>query len=302
MKKKLFIFLIFIIILSFYNTVNAYSTNEFSIDIANTYSEISEGVFLKENGDNINIVTSTFSGKSDNPYTEENLNDLVNELKKQINSNNENLIREEVKKQNSEYGLGIAEDDIDNYAKSIKIDSINTKEITTVTPNNYKCFHIIANFSVANTSRYIEQYYIISGNNIFTISIATNDKNNLESNETKTMIDSFKIYNYKEPSKKGSFFSDELLTKMIASAILVVISSLIGVKKQKDKKSDIKLENEEDKQLEKLIDNIERNNKVDSKESKKEKNIEDKQKYCTKCGKEIENEWTFCNYCGNKLK
>ena len=317
MKKKIFSFLIFIFIFSLVGSVNAYSTNKYSIDIPSTYREATEGSFTKENGDNVNVQVVPFSGSSVNAFTEEGLNSLT----KNINSEMDNY-RTEMKEIIKEmYGEYLSDSEINEYVKSFKCDSIDMKEITTATKNNYKCYHIIASYSVGDYKFYVEQYSFISNKNIYTLTASVGEKSDLQSLETKNIINSFTIANYKDP-EKSSFFSSDVWSKIIVTTIVAIIGVAIkhfadkGKEDIDDKDTKNNEKYEEDKDLEKIIDKIEEDNVNESDIEKNEMDINNQneetvenkedlkqaKRFCTKCGEEIEQDWNFCNNCGKKLK
>ena len=298
MKKIICSFLLFIFIFNIVGSVNAYSTSQYSIDIPYTYRKATEGSFTKENGNNVNVQVVPFSGSSSNAFTEEGLNRLT----KNINSEIDN-VRTEMKKTIKErYGEYLSDNEIDEYVKSFKCDSIDKKEITTATKNNYKCYHIIASYSAGDYKYYAEQYSFISNNNVYTLTASVGEKSDLQSLEVRNIINSFTISNYKDP-EKSSFFSDKLLSKMIAAGIVALICG--GIKAISDKNK----RNKEEQEINKIVESIEndkkentQNNNEDIITGKDSADKEGNKKYCTKCGAEINEDWDFCNNCGNKLK
>lgn len=315
MKKIFCVFLLFIFIFSLVGNVNAYSTSNYSIDIPSTYRKATEGSFTKENGNNVNVQVVPFTGSSSNSFTEEGLNQLT----KNINSEIDN-VRTEMKKTIKErYGEYLSDSEIDEYVKSFKCESIDKKEITTATKNNYKCYHIIASYSAGDYKYYAEQYSFISNNNVYTLTASVGEKSDLQSTEVKNIINSFTITNYKDP-EQSSFFSNKLLSKIIATGIVALICG--GIKAISDRNKRNKIEQEsnilkEDKQNElekkeetnKSIETLENDKEENSKNNNDDiiiendsKNKEENKKFCTKCGGEIEEDWDFCNNCGNKLK
>lgn len=315
MKKIFCGFLLFIVIFSLIGNVNAYSTSQYSIDIPSTYRKATEGSFTKENGNNVNVQVVPFSGSSSNVFTEEGLNKLTNNINSEIDN-----VRTEMKKTIKErYGEYLSDSEIDEYVKSFKCESINKKEITTATKNNYKCYHIIASYSAGDYKYYAEQYSFISNNNVYTLTASVGEKSDLQSAEVRNIINSFTISNYKNP-EQSSFFSDKLLSKIIATGIVALICGGIKAISDKNKRNKIKqgsdrLKEDKQKELEKKeeknksIEIVENDKVKDSKNNNNDmiiendsKDKEESKKYCTKCGKMIDNEWAFCNFCGNKLK
>lgn len=315
MKKIFCGFLLFIVIFSLIGNVNAYSTSQYSIDIPSTYRKATEGSFTKENGNNVNVQVVPFSGSSSNVFTEEGLNKLTNNINSEIDN-----VRTEMKKTIKErYGEYLSDSEIDEYVKSFKCESIDKKEITTATKNNYKCYHIIASYSAGDYKYYAEQYSFISNNNVYTLTASVGEKSDLQSAEVRNIINSFTISNYKNP-EQSSFFSDKLLSKIIATGIVALICGGIKAISDKNKRNKIKqgsdrLKEDKQKELEKKeeknksIEIVENDKVKDSKNNNNDmiiendsKDKEESKKYCTKCGKMIDNEWAFCNFCGNKLK
>lgn len=305
-KSKMFLF--FSIICIFFvipYSVNAYSTSNYSIDIPSTYRKATEGSFTKENGNNVNVQVVPFTGSSSNAFTEEGLNSLI----KNINSEIDN-VRTEMKKTIKErYGEYLSDSEIDEYVKSFKFESIDKKEITTATKNNYKCYHIIASYSAGDYKNYAEQYSFISNNNIYTLTAGVGEKSDLQSSEVRNIINSFTISNYKDP-EKSSFFSDKLLSKMIAAGIVALICGGIKTisdrnKRNKNEQNELEKKEETNKSIERLENDKEENSKNNNDDiiiENNSKNKEENKKFCTKCGEEIEEDWDFCNNCGNKLK
>lgn len=315
MKKIFCSFLLFIFIFNLVGNINAYSTSQYSIDIPSTYRKATESSFTKENGNNVNIQVVPFTGSSSNAFTEEGLNRLT----KNINSEIDN-VRTEMKKTIKErYGEYLSDSEIDEYVKSFKCESIDKKEITTATQNDYKCYHIIASYSAGDYKYYTEQYSFISNNNIYTLTASVGEKSDLQSSEIRNIINSFTISNYKDP-EKSSFFSDKLLSKMITAGIVALICGGIKAISDRNKRNKIEQESDmlkEDKQngleekeeINKSIEREENDKEEDSKNNNDDiivendsKNKEENKKFCLKCGKEIEEDWDFCNNCGNKLK
>lgn len=288
--------------------VEAYSTSKYSIDIPSTYKKATEGSFTKANGSNVNVQITPFLGSSINAFTEEELNNLT----RNINSGIDDL-RDEMKKNIKErYGEYLSDSEINEYVKFFKCNSIDKKEITTATKNNYKCYHIIANYLVGDYNYYAEQYSFISNNNVYTLTACVEEKSYLQSSEIRNIVNSFTITNYKDP-EKSFLFSSDIWTKIIATVIVatigVAIKHFVDKGKQKDNaiiednsvkyEEDIKLEKDNKKGFE--IEKKEADYKSKEIIGDKE-NLKQDKKYCTKCGEEIEEDWDFCNHCGNKLK
>ena len=285
MRRKQKILLVFYTILFLFLQYNiyAYSTDYYSIDIPTSYTKVSENSFTDKNGYNINIQIVPFNDSVDqSSYTEERLNSLVNGLKNEIDNYREEF-KLALQEKNQQYNSGLTETQINEYAKSVKVNFIDKKEIINFTKNNYKCFHIIANYSISDYNYYVEQYTLFSGNNVFTLSISSEDLDYFNRQDIKNIVNSFTIKNFKD----SSTVSPGLLSKIISSIILCCISALIvKIKNTSSRK------NKEEQE----------NNESIHKTEEKEKNTVSQEKFCTNCGIKIEKSWIYCNNCGYKLK
>jgi hypothetical protein len=163
----------------------------------------------------------------------------------------------------------------------------------------------------------MENWEFVSNNNIYALTASVSNKSNLQSEYIKNAINSFTIYNYKDPesnynnSGSTSFISDETLAKIIVGAVFVLGGAILGAVSRKKAQKEVTTnyvpyEGEWDK-LDKKAENVPE--KDENAATNSETTIEEvenvkveEQKYCTKCGKPIESDWVFCNYCGNKLK
>lgn len=221
MKKNIVISIVFILILSLCNIANAYSTSLFSIDIPESWESDATDSFVNENGDNVNVQVTTSAFGTGNPYTQANLDMLVDEI-----YNNMDSYRDEIAKSLKEsYGEYISESEIKEYVDSFKCDSVDLSEITTCTKNNYKCFHLISKYSMEDYSYYCNQYSIVSENNIFTLTVSTEEKEDFENSELKGIVDSFTINNYKEPKDSGlSATTIGIIAGACASAVVGIVS------------------------------------------------------------------------------
>lgn len=168
MKKIISVLIVFILILSVCNFVNAYSTSKYSVDVPSTFTEVMEGSFTSNDGANFNVQITSYAGSETDPFTISNLNDLVNGLKNQIGKLN----------------------------STIKFKNLEIKEITTVTKNNYKCFHIQYTYELAGSEYWCEQYSLLSGKDIFTLTSTASTTIKLHSSEMKGIVDSFTVTNY----------------------------------------------------------------------------------------------------------
>ncbi len=227
MKKSILISIVFVLLLSLCNYANAYSTSQYSIDIPSTWTTTVENVFSKSNGDSVNVQITSFTGNANNPYTEEMLDQLVNEI-----YNNVDNYKDEMKEQLKQtYGSYMTDSEIDKYVDSFKCNSVDLKEITTCTKNNYKCFHIISNYTMSDYSYYSEQYSITSGNNVYTLTLSSSDKSGLETSEMRDIVNSFTINNYKEPT--GSTLSPTMIGIICGACVGAVVGVVIRKKNKK---------------------------------------------------------------------
>lgn len=198
MKKSILLTMVLALVLGLCGVVNAYSTDDYSIDMPSTYTEVTEGSFLNDDGYGI-IIQVTKNQYMGDPYTEENLNRLENEIK-----NNVDEYKEEIAASLKEtYGSYYSDDYIKSYVDSFKCNSVDKKDITTVSKNNYKCFHVLANYQMGDYSYYCDQYQIVTTDNLFTITISGSDKEKLLNDDMKKALDSFEIKNYSAPNEEN---------------------------------------------------------------------------------------------------
>lgn len=229
MKNSFVITMVLALILGLCGVVNAYSTDDYSIDIPSSYVETTKGSFLNEEGFGINIevTNNLFVG---DPYTEENLDKFV----KEINDNMDSYRDEMVKSLKESYGAYYSDEYIKAYVDSFKCNSIDLKEITTVTKNNYKCFHIIANYQMGDYSYYCDQYQISSGDKLFTITISNIDKNNLLNDDMKKALDSFEIKGYSAPTEENKTLKYILIGAACGGAAGLLSFIFTKTKKKKE--------------------------------------------------------------------
>ena len=322
MKKiSISIILFIVIIINCGYNILAYSTSEYSIDIPTNYKQVSENSFTDENGKNINIQIVPFGSSSwDNPYSEKHLDELVKGFYTEIDKYREE-VKNTLREKNKKYNAGLTEEEIDKYAKSFRVDSVEKKEVITFSKNNYKGFHIVAKYVMGKISTYADQYTVGSGKKIYTLTISCSSLEEINSN--KKIVDSFTINNFQRLEGKEEKITDKVLTTIITALIVGGIGAIIG-KFNSNKKND-SLDNEKNTVKEKDINvqsgNLEEkietneirteefNNNLDNKAledkeeiEKEELNNKEEKKFCTKCGNEIDEAWDFCNNCGNKLK
>lgn len=237
--KKISIIIVFIIITMFGNVnVFAYSTSDYSIDIPSGYDDVSENSFTNAEGRNINVQIVPFNDEgADDPYTEERLNEIVQELYTEMDNYREEL-RTKLRKENDSYNIGLTEDEIEEYAKSFKCDSIEKKEVTTFSKNEYKGFHITAKYSMGeDISYYADQYIVASGNDIYTLTITSPTLSEVDSSTNKSVVDSFTIINFKELKSASKKFGNESIIIVIIAIISSVTGALIGLKQKIKKKN-----------------------------------------------------------------
>ncbi len=234
LKKVISLFVLFTGIILISNTAvsYAYSTDKYSIEVPDSYKETSEGSFSNENGNSINIIINRYTYNSADPYTEKNLNEIVNEFEESSKDEFINAIKQELKK------YDISEEDIEEYVNNIKIDiNIKTKEISTITSDKYKCFHILTQFTIDGTPCYTDQYCTISNKDMFIITVTADDMKYFNTSEALNMVNSLKINNYKEPSGSSSKFLTRLIIAAAGGAIIGLIAAIISriTKRNKDK-------------------------------------------------------------------
>ncbi|MBO4293024.1 MAG: hypothetical protein J5881_01340 [Clostridia bacterium] len=227
MKKSLIISVVVLLLLGIATTVNAYSTSEFEIDVPDTFKTTATNVFACEDGRNFNITTVRYDEKSGYPYTQATLDKLVNEIYTNLDSQKADIKRQ----MKITYGTSMSSKAIDEYVNSFKCNSIDVKEITNCTKNNYKCIHILANYAMADTSYYCDQYAIVSGSKIYTLTLSAPEKEDFNSEEMKGILDSFTIKNYKEPQDT---MSPILIGAIVGAGVGVVLAIVSVIKKKKE--------------------------------------------------------------------
>ena len=216
--KRIMIFLVtFVLCISFCIYTNAYTTDKFSIDIPEEYKSTSEGIFAKSDGTNIYVKSKPYKYKNENIYTEKFLDEFEKSFKTEIEAKLEET-KQSLKEQYKSY---FSEKQINDIITTIKFDTIDTRELTKITKNNYKCFHILSTCSINNQKLYTNQYLIYSKTDIYAISISSTEKESFESEEIKKILDSFTINNYEEPIPSFP-------TKYIVIAVGAVIGAVVG--------------------------------------------------------------------------
>lgn len=232
MKKILSVLTIFLMLVSLCTFANAYSTSQYSIDIPSTWKQNAANSFMGsgKNSANIQITKSTYG--MGNPYTQDNLNKLVNELHNNVDAYKNDMVNS----LKQTYGTYMSEQKIREYVSTFKCNSVDVSEITTCTKNNYKCFHIIANYEMADYSYYCNQYSIISGNYVFTLTVSASDKTDFDKEEMKGIVDSFTINNYQAPSELP--FSPIVMGALIGAAVGAVIGVVNYFRNKKKKETE----------------------------------------------------------------
>lgn len=230
MKKSLLISVILLLVLSIATTVNAYSTSDYTVDIPEDYEEVANAVFSAENGNGFNIQITPYEENAGDPYTDQMLDKLVDEIYTNLDSQ-----KEEIKKQMKEtYGSSVTDEELQEYIESFKCNSIDEKEITKCTKNNYKCFHLVSNYSMGDYDYYCDQYSIVSGNKIYTLTLSSEDKEDFEDDEMKGIVDSFTIKDYKEPTNKMS----PVLIGAITGGVVGIVLAIVSAMKNKNKNNE----------------------------------------------------------------
>lgn len=231
MKKSILVTLVLVLILSIATSVNAYSTSDYTVDIPEDYEEDAPGVFSTEDGTNsFNVQITPYDEKVGDPYNEKMLNDLVDEIYSGL-ENQKDEIKKEMK---ATYGSSVSDAEINEYIASFKCNSIDVKEITKCTKNNYKCFHLISNYTMGDYDYYCDQYSVVSGNKIFTLTLSAPDKDDFNDEEMKGIIDSFTIKNYKEPKNT---MSPTLIGAIVGAGVGVVLAIVSAMKNKKQKEN-----------------------------------------------------------------
>jgi len=222
MKKYISVFFIIIVSILFTNNALAYSNDKYSIDIPNGYSQVSENSFTNEDGYNINVQISPFSDDiTGDLYTESNLEEIVDSFEEEA-GNYKDKMKNVLNESNKKNGNVLTQNDINEYVKSFKIEVIK-KEITTFTKNEYKCFHIVSKCSMSDTSFYISQYGVVSGKDLYILTITSKFVTDFDySSKITNTIDSFTIKDFK-PYQETSFIGD-----LIANLMLTVIAFELG--------------------------------------------------------------------------
>lgn len=205
MKKSIIISIIVVLILGFATSVNAYSTDDYTVDIPSDYQEKMTAVFAKNDGHSFNVQITKYDEKDGYPYTQKMLDKLAEELESQ---------------------------------SSLKI---NSKEITKCTKNNYKCMHIESTYLGVEC----DQYAIVSGNKIYTLTLSARNKEDFNNAEMKGILDSFTLKNYKEPQEG---LSPVLIGAIVGAGVGLLLAVVSVVKKKNENSTSTKVEEKENKE------------------------------------------------------
>ena len=196
MKKLTSIILVVLIFLISIMTLNskAYSTNDFSIDIPSYYQYSGEDSFVSYEGNAVIIETNPFDTSEDFKYTQDNLNRLTS------------LIKESYQ----EY-YGITSNIIDS-------------QVVKFSDNKYKGFYLRSSVTISGNTFFADQYIVVSGNYVYSLTIMTlNSTNYLNSEEAKSIVNSFTINNF-EPIDNSIAFVEVLhVLSVIILCILVIV-------------------------------------------------------------------------------
>ena len=221
-------------------TVKAYSSDDYTIVVPNTYTENPANVFVKQDGNNFNIqITPNETGKF--YYNDDFLDQITGSI-----INDMDLYIDEVKEKVKEQYKGIlTEKQVDDYISTIKFNGIVSKEVTTFTKNNYPVFHYVMNCTLGEANYNVELYQLASDKRIYTITITGVDDTYRTSDEVKQILDSFTITNYVDASSSENEYNLDKLTSFIKTSwgvslitgILVIVSATVVslyLKKQKE--------------------------------------------------------------------
>lgn len=191
MKKSVLISVILLLVVSIATSVNAYSTSEYSIDVPSSFKEYGTAIYRMDNGNNFNVQVTSYDEKKD--------------------------------------GYPYTQANLDNLVKQMEGSGakIKKQEITTCTKNNYKCMHLMSEIY-----GYIcDQYAIVSGSKIYTITVAVSDEKDLEDADVKAIVNTFTLKDYKEP-KQG--MSPILIGAIVGAGIGVLLAIVSVLKKKKE--------------------------------------------------------------------
>ncbi len=168
MIKKITSMICLTLILASVNLISfAYSTDQYDIDIP-------DSLVLQDEGDTQDFISTFVSAENENCEL-----DIVyrnNMLDFDLSEKNLNFFKESFYSQYESATI--------------------TSEVTTFTKNNYRCFYYSIEIPVDDATGYMETYITKSGSDCYYITLFSDNKEFLESESIKNMIDSFTIKNY----------------------------------------------------------------------------------------------------------
>ena len=193
MKKSVLISVILLLVVCIATSVNAYSTSDYSIDVPASFKQVGTGAIYKmTNGNNFNVQITNYDEKKD--------------------------------------GYPYTQKNLEDLAQEMEKSGakIKKKEITNCTKNNYKCMHLMSEIYGC----VCDQYAVVSGNKIYTITVAVVDEKDLESDDVKAIVNTFTLKDYKEP-KQG--FSPILIGAIVGAGVGLLLGIIAAIKKKKEK-------------------------------------------------------------------
>lgn len=221
-------------------TVKAYSSEDYTIVVPDTYTENPANVFVKQDGNNFNIqITPNETGEF--YYTDDFLKEITDSIINDMGSYIDE-VKESVKKQ---YKGILTEKQIDDYIRTIKFNGIVSKEVTTFTKNNYPVFHYIMNCTFGELNYNVELYQLASDKKIYTITITGINDDYRNSDEVKEIINSFTITNYVDASSDENEYNLEGLisflkkswgASLIVGVLVIGSTTVISIYLKKQKK------------------------------------------------------------------
>ena len=239
MKKIVVGFILVILIISGFENVFAYRLEDYSIDIPVTYTKtseknlnnVSEVTFKNNKGTRISINRKVYNIEVSNVFRRYKLKKFEKYL---ISNQDVSNVKDQTKNEAKQKNNGIySQELIDQYIDSMKVESVDKKEIIKTTKNKYKCFHFVVTFSTENidssigqVKSYGEIYIFVSNNTAYTLSIVTSDESELESSELKDIINSFTIDNYKEPKRRLTGAEIKFILAIVFFIIALVYTKL----------------------------------------------------------------------------
>lgn len=246
--KKLFVSIISVMIfLIFIQSIcYAYSTSNYSINIPYGYKQTSIDTFANTNGNGISITMEAINSENYTfHYDNKTLNDFANSIENNLDDYKEELKKAFMQAYNPNTISYIEyERRVNVILNSIKI-NIPSKEITTFTKNDYKCF-CIEYYMTADTITpvYGRQYVVLDKSNAYIVTMTGSTRQSLYTSEVESMLDSFTINNYR-PIDDSSFESIFVMLAVIIIITLIIFFAVIKPKRQKNNEKEIIKENDE---------------------------------------------------------